>query len=69
MLFRSSGNEENKVQKVMDIFRMCKVDEWANTLKEKYFSIAMKHLEDLAVSSSRKSEMESLARFLIQRDS
>lgn len=64
-----SGSSNNKIADVLKIFSDCQVGEWANTLKEKYFSIAMKHLEDLAVSASRKTEIEALARFLIQRDS
>ena len=64
-----SNHEDDKVEKVLKIFTECKVGEWANTLKEKYFDIAMKHLDDLAVSASRKTEIEALARFLIQRES
>ena len=63
------GNETNKVEKVLEIFTECKVAEWASTLKEKYFSIAMKHLEDTAVLHSRKTELEKLSIYLLQRDS
>lgn len=57
-----------KVNKVLAIFRDCKVDEWATSLKEKYYHEAMKHLEDIAVLSSRKKELDVLARYLLQRD-
>lgn len=58
----------DKVEKVLAIFRACKVDEWANQLKDKYFQIAMKHLDDTAVLAKRKEPLRELAQFLIQRD-
>ncbi|MEO6669380.1 MAG: polyprenyl synthetase family protein [Ferruginibacter sp.] len=61
-------DRKNKVNKVLTIFKDCKVDEWANQLKEKYYGEAMKHLEETAVLSSRKTELEILAKYLLQRD-
>lgn len=58
-----------KVSNVLQLFRDCKADQWAASLKEKYFDEAMKHLEDTAVLSSRKSELSSLAEYLLKRDS
>ena len=58
----------DKVNKVLQIFKNCKVDQWADQLKEKYFKEAMKHLEDTAVLSSRKKELELLAKYLLVRD-
>ncbi len=63
-----NNNEADKVKNVLSIFRDCKVDEWANQLKEKYFKEAMIHLEDTAVLSVRKKELELLARYLLQRE-
>jgi len=57
-----------KVKKVLQVFRDCKVDVWAAELKEKYYKEAMKHLEEIAVLSSRKKELEVLAQYLLQRD-
>lgn len=57
-----------KVQKVLNIYKACGVDAWANTLKEQYLQIALKHLDDIAVVSSRKQSLKELANFLIQRD-
>ena len=57
-----------KVNTVLKIFRDCKVGEWAEELKEKYYADAMKHFEDIAVLSARKNEMEVLAKYLLQRD-
>lgn len=62
------NNEADKVADVLSIFKDCKVDEWANQLKEKYFKEAMIHLEDIAVLSVRKKELELLARYLLQRE-
>jgi len=58
----------NKVNKVLQIFKDCRVDEWAAELKEKYYKEAMKHLDEIAVLSSRKTELEVLAKYLLQRD-
>lgn len=57
-----------KVDKVLSIYKACGVDAWANTLKEHYLNTALKHLEDIAVVSSRKLPLKELANFLIQRD-
>lgn len=64
----ATANETEKVNAVLQIFKDCKVDAWAEQLKEKYFREAMKHLDDVAVLSSRKKELELLARYLMQRD-
>ena len=61
------SNRESKVDEVLTIFRDCKVDAWAEQLKEKYLAEALKHLDDVAVLSSRKEPLKQLASFLIQR--
>jgi geranylgeranyl diphosphate synthase, type II len=63
-----SANDENKVERVLSIFKSCNVDEWANELKEKYLNTALQHLDDIAVVSSRKKPLQELAAFLIQRE-
>lgn len=67
-LMNTTVNGEEKIKSVIQIFKACKVDEWANQLKEKYFKEAMVHLEDVAVLSARKTALEDLATFLLQRD-
>jgi geranylgeranyl diphosphate synthase type II len=62
-------NPTDKVQQMLTIFKECNVDAWANELKEKYYQIALKHLEDIAVTSIRKKALIELAEFLIQRES
>jgi geranylgeranyl diphosphate synthase type II len=63
------NNSSDKIDRVLQLYRDCKVDEWANQLKEKYYDIAMKHLDDIAVLENRKVELELLARYLLQRES
>ncbi len=62
-------NPADKVQQMLGIFKECNVDAWANELKEKYYQIALKHLDDIAVTSVRKKALIELAEFLIQRES
>jgi geranylgeranyl diphosphate synthase type II len=68
LLHLLSTNSEDKVNEVLDIFRQCKVDEWARELKEKYMQEAFAHLEDIAVLSIRKEPLKQLALFLTQRE-
>jgi geranylgeranyl diphosphate synthase type II len=63
-----SGNEPEKVQKVLSIFKDSGVDQWARQLKDKYVETAHQHLEDIAVVSVRKKPLRELASFLVQRD-
>jgi len=62
-----TGNGQEKVQKVLFLFRQCKVDEWANELKEKFITEAFTHLDDIAVLSKRKEPLKQLALYLTQR--
>ena len=61
-------DDDNKVQEVLSIFKQCKVDEWANQLKENFFNEALVHLEDVAVLSKRKEPLQQLALHLIYRE-
>lgn len=65
-LLNSNGN--NKIGKVLQIFRDCKADEWTLQLKNKYLDEALAHLEDIAVLTKRKEPLHELAHFLIKRD-
>jgi geranylgeranyl diphosphate synthase type II len=62
-------NPADKVQQMLRIFKECNVDAWANELKEKYYQISLKHLDDIAVTSIRKKALIELAEFLIKRES
>ncbi len=61
-------NPADKVDRVLKIFRDCKVDEWAEELKEQYISKAYHHLEEIAVLSARKEPLQQLAQYLVQRE-
>ncbi len=63
-----SLDTENKIQKVLEIYKSCNIDQWAKELKQKYFTIAMEHLEEIAVRSIRKKPLEELAGYLMERD-
>lgn len=62
------GNDQDKVEKVLALFRQCGVDTWAAGLKNKYIEAAEFHLEEVAVSSVRKEPLKKLVKFLVQRD-
>ena len=64
----ASSEHPHKVQKVLQIMKSCGVDEWARQLKEQYFEKALFHLEEIAVLSRRKTALEELAQFLVQRE-
>lgn len=59
---------DDKVEKVLQIFRECKIDDWAKALKNQYLQTALQHLEDTAVLSVRKKPLLELAEYLISRD-
>ena len=61
-------NAPYKVEKVTQLFKECKVDDWAKALKDKYLQTALQHLEDTAVTSARKKPLMELADYLIQRE-
>ena len=63
------NNDDDKVERVLAIFKDCGVDTWANDLKDKYFSIALQSLEEVIVVSSRKKSLKDFANELMQRES
>ena len=62
------NNDDDKIDRVISIYKDCNVDEWAKDLKQKYMSIAMEHLEEIAVLSARKKPLEELAHYLLDRE-
>ena len=62
------GNPADKVAKVLQLFRDCKVDGWALQLKNKFLDEAFNHLEDVAVLSVRKQPLKELAMYLVKRE-
>jgi geranylgeranyl diphosphate synthase type II len=63
-----SRDDENKIEEVLNIYKLCNIDAWAKELKQKYYSIAMNHLEEVAVLSVRKKPLQELAVYLMERD-
>lgn len=61
-------NPSDKVDRVLEIFKACGIDEWAMELKNQYLASAFNHLEDIAVWSERKQPLTRLAHYLVQRD-
>lgn len=59
---------EIKITETLRIFSECGVDDWARKLKDKYLNEAFRHLEEIAVTATRKAPLEELAHFLVQRD-
>jgi geranylgeranyl diphosphate synthase, type II len=62
-------NPTDKVEKVLNILKDCKVDEWAKQLQQNYFATALQHLEDTAVLTVRKKPLLELAEYLMVRES
>ena len=63
-----ANKTDDKVEKVLAIFRACHVDEWAKKLKEHYLNIALNNLKNLQVSENSIHPLVELANYLIQRD-
>lgn len=62
------SDSEEKIAEMIQIYKDCKVDQWAKELKQEYLSKAMFHLEEVAVVSSRKKPLIELANYLMDRD-
>lgn len=62
------SDADNKIEQVLEIFKACKVDQWAASLKEQFIQEAFAHLEDIAVVSKRKEPLKQLAHYLVQRE-
>jgi geranylgeranyl diphosphate synthase type II len=65
-LLKSPGSD--KIEKTLQLFRDCKVDEWALELKNKFLDESLAHLEDIAVLSIRKESLKELAYYLVKRE-
>ena len=63
-----AANDDDKIERVISIYKKCNVDKWAKELKEKYMQKAMAHYEEVAVLSARKKPLEELAYYLLDRE-
>jgi geranylgeranyl diphosphate synthase type II len=57
----------DKVERVLHLFRACKVDEWAEKEKERFQQLAFQSLDNIAVLSNRKAPLMELANYLLNR--
>ena len=62
-----NSDPADKVEQVLAIFKACKVDAWAEDLKQKYMQEALAHLEAIAVVEARKKPLIDLANYLMNR--
>ena len=62
------GNDPDKVDQMLKLYRRCEVDQWAIRLKDRFLDEALGHLDDIAVLDARKQPLRELARFLVQRE-
>lgn len=61
-------DSNNKVERMLSIYKDCNVADWAKESKAEYMNTAMQHLEDIAVVAVRKKPLRELADYLISRD-
>jgi geranylgeranyl diphosphate synthase type II len=62
------NNSPDKVNKILQIYKDCNVDEWSKKLKDDYLQKSLRHLEEIAVLSIRKKPLHDLAEYLVQRE-
>lgn len=62
------SNSDDKVDTVLGIYKRCGVDTWAEELKLHYLHQALRSLDEIAVSKSRKQPLIELAHYLIKRE-
>lgn len=67
LLYWQGRQDAHKVAEVLSIYKSCHVDEWALQLKQQFLEQALADLDQIAVVSSRKIPLQSLADYLIQR--
>ena len=60
--------DKKKIETTLAIYKATKAGGWAKELKDKYFKIALHHLEEIAVLSARKKPLTELAEYLINRE-
>jgi geranylgeranyl diphosphate synthase, type II len=61
-------DDDHKTEKVLQLYRDCRADEWALKLKNQFLDESFNDLEEVAVQSKRKEELKELAHFLVQRE-
>lgn len=62
------SNDEDKIARVLAIYKACGVDEWASKLKQLYYEKSINHLDEVAVMEKRKVALRELADYLMNRN-
>lgn len=62
-----NSSPDDKVDQMLQLFRDCRVDTWAEKEKDRFQQQAFDNLEDIAVISTRKKPLMELADFLLSR--
>jgi len=63
-----NGNAADKVARVLQLYRDCKIDEWAIAQKDLFLNDALGYIEEIAVLAKRKQPLKDLALLLVKRD-
>ncbi len=53
---------------MLQLFKLCGADVFARQLKDQYYNEALKNLEEVAVTGSRKKALQQLAEMLLNRE-
>jgi geranylgeranyl diphosphate synthase type II len=63
-----SKNDDEKIAGTLQVYKDCNVDEWSAQLKNKFYQKALKQLDDIAVTSTRKKPLYDIAEQLMNRE-
>jgi geranylgeranyl diphosphate synthase type II len=63
-----AGNTDDKIEKIIAIYKSCGVDKWAKELWQIYANKALRHLNDIIVADVRKRNLRNLTDYLLQRE-
>ena len=62
------GRDDDKVNKVLQLFEDCGVRKWALELKNKFQNEALQHIDDIAIVSKRKQPIIAISELLVKRE-
>lgn len=62
------ADADDKVARVLQLYKDCKIDDWAIHLKEKFLNNALQNFDDMAVVSKRKQPLKDIAQLLVMRE-
>lgn len=61
-------SDEEKIAGTLQVYKDCNVDEWSAQLKNNFYQKALKQLDDIAVTSTRKKPLYDIAEQLMSRE-